>query len=229
MICKSCKHEFPDGMPFCTNCGEKQESEAPKASLQKLQAEDNNVKVSPNAKNTPEKPQVKTTVSVATDDVIIKYKKKIKLLYCVIAVLVAVIVVLLLGNRECEHIYSEGDCVTPGVCELCGETSGELAEHKVSEWKTVKDATCDEKGIANGICSVCNAEVFQEIEVYSHTAGEWQTLTDEKGIEYNELRCLVCGELLETTQGPSEVEATVVDDTTEAQETQYASSSEVYN
>ena len=55
----------------------------------------------------------------------------------------------------CEHTGGTATCENAAICEKCGESYGEKAEHTLV---TVdgKEATCTEDGITEGqYCSVC--------------------------------------------------------------------------
>ncbi len=73
----------------------------------------------------------------------------------------------------------------------------------------VTDPTCDEEGYTTYTCSVCgDSYVDDYVDAHGHTEGEWETL--ENGSQ--ELRCEVCGDILQTKPYVPEVDYDVNND-----------------
>ena len=76
--------------------------------------------------------------------------KKAKFIFAyvlIIAVILCLFTVISCGEKECEHDWTDADCVKPKTCSICQETSGTELGHTWSE------ATCT----TPKTCSVCNA------------------------------------------------------------------------
>ena len=76
--------------------------------------------------------------------------KKAKFIFAyvlIIAVILCLFTVISCGEKECEHDWTDADCVKPKTCSICQETSGAELGHTWSE------ATCT----TPKTCSVCNA------------------------------------------------------------------------
>lgn len=109
-------------------------------------------------------------------------KKRIFLL------LLAVICLLVLAGCECEHEWSEPDCVNPERCTKCGEYGGAPLGH------TWVDPTCEEPAI----CSVCGKT---DAEPLGHRAGEWVEKLDVTTLTIiKEQTCTRCDEVLDSTK-----------------------------
>ena len=68
------------------------------------------------------------------------------------------------------HTGGEATCEKLAVCEVCGKEYGKLAAHKYEY--TVTDATCTEKGVKTGTCSVCGDVTTEDLAELGHTWGE---------------------------------------------------------
>ena len=151
-----------------------------------------------------------------------KNAKKVKLLSFLIVLLLALVIILsvkLLGS--CQHIFLAATCEKPQICEICGETRGETAEHKVVNWEVIKKATCIENGEQKGVCTACGKEVTSETETVNHIAGKWETVlsANENGHPKKVLRCVNCGETIDEQEITGEaVGATEITSATEANE-----------
>ena len=114
-----------------------------------------------------------------------------------------------------KHTYEVTDstdatCTETGsvtyTCSVCGDTYTEetdLAEHTYEVTETT-DATCTEDGSATYTCSVCGDTYEETIPATGHDDGEW-TVTKSAGAfstGTKELRCTVCGEVLDTETVP---------------------------
>ena len=114
-----------------------------------------------------------------------------------------------------KHTYEVTDntdatCTEAGsvtyTCSVCGDTYTEetdLAEHTYEVTETT-DATCTEDGSTTYTCSVCGDTYEETIPATGHDNGEW-TVTKNAGAfstGTKELRCTVCGEVLETETIP---------------------------
>ena len=114
-----------------------------------------------------------------------------------------------------KHTYEVTDstdatCTETGsvtyTCSVCGDTYTEetdLAEHTYEVTETT-DATCTEDGSTTYTCSVCGDTYEETIPATGHDDGEW-TVTKSAGAfstGTKELRCTVCGEVLDTETIP---------------------------
>lgn len=114
-----------------------------------------------------------------------------------------------------KHTYEVTDstdatCTEAGsvtyTCSVCGDTYTEetdLAEHTYEVTETT-DATCTEDGCTTYTCSVCGDTYEETIPATGHDDGKW-TVTKSAGAfstGTKELRCTVCGEVLETETIP---------------------------
>lgn len=114
-----------------------------------------------------------------------------------------------------KHTYEVTDstdatCTEAGsvtyTCSVCGDTYTEetdLAEHTYEVTETT-DATCTEDGSTTYTCSVCGDTYEETIPATGHDDGEW-TVTKSAGAfstGTKELRCTVCGEVLDTETIP---------------------------
>ena len=114
-----------------------------------------------------------------------------------------------------KHTYEVTDstdatCTETGsvtyTCSVCGDTYTEetdLAEHTYEVTETT-DATCTEDGRTTYTCSVCGDTYEETIPATEHDDGEW-TVTKNAGAfstGTKELRCTVCGEVLDTETIP---------------------------
>ncbi|WP_274271549.1 hypothetical protein [Roseburia hominis] len=114
-----------------------------------------------------------------------------------------------------KHTYEVTDstdatCIEAGsvtyTCSVCGDTYTEetdLAEHTYEVTETT-DATCTEDGSTTYTCSVCGDTYEETIPATGHDDGEW-TVTKSAGAfstGTKELRCTVCGEVLDTETIP---------------------------
>lgn len=77
------------------------------------------------------------------------------------------------------------NCLNPGkktyICITCGYTKTEdipAKEHKFSEWKTYKEATCEEDGEQKRMCTVCGFEEVKKIPA---------------GHKFEDGYCTICG------------------------------------
>ena len=114
-----------------------------------------------------------------------------------------------------KHTYEVTDstdatCTEAGsvtyTCSVCGDTYTEetdLAEHTYEVTETT-DATCTEDGSTTYTCSVCGDTYEETIPATGHDDGDW-TVTKSAGAfstGTKELRCTVCGEVLDTETIP---------------------------
>ena len=114
-----------------------------------------------------------------------------------------------------KHTYEVTDstdatCTEAGsvtyTCSVCGDTYTEetdLAEHTYEVTETT-DATCTKAGSTTYTCSVCGDTYEETIPATGHDDGEW-TVTKSAGAfstGTKELRCTVCGEVLDTETIP---------------------------
>ena len=114
-----------------------------------------------------------------------------------------------------KHTYEVTDstdatCTEAGsvtyTCSVCGDTYTEetdLAEHTYEATETT-DATCTEDGSTTYTCSVCGDTYEETIPATGHDDGEWAVTKSAGAFSTGtkELRCTVCGEVLDTETIP---------------------------
>ncbi len=68
--------------------------------------------------------------------------------------------------------------------------------HTVAEFKVTQEPTCTENGIQEGVCSVCNNTVTEDIAALGHQYEQIDELdnTLEDGHTYQSFKCTVCGD-----------------------------------
>ena len=108
------------------------------------------------------------------------------------------------------HKWIEATCLTAKTCEVCGETEGDALGHKVNKWEVVKDSTCTEDGIEEGICDNCGETIQQAIPMIDHVLGDWVIVSEPTVLGNGEKTqsCTVCGQAINTEEiVPTEEEA----------------------
>lgn len=92
------------------------------------------------------------------------------------------------------HDWQAANCVSPAICEGCGQTDGEALGHTLGMWTVSSDATCTQTGAETAMCTVCGEVMEREIPVTEHTVGDWEILSqptlDQNGIRVK--NCSVC-------------------------------------
>ena len=70
-------------------------------------------------------------------------------------------------------------------------------EHTFGEWTTTKEPSCTEKGEKKRICSSCEYEETEEIEMTEHIPGEWETVKEPTCTESGSKNqsCTSCGKV----------------------------------
>ena len=116
--------------------------------------------------------------------------------------------------EESEHRYGEwllvevATCDTPGkeqrVCEHCGKVETRLVQPLGHDMQVVTvPSSCTIAGVIYQLCNRCGV-LSNEIllPLASHTAGEWEIVKEPSAEETGreELRCTVCGALLQTRE-----------------------------
>ena len=116
-------------------------------------------------------------------------------------------VFLLSGSvcAECEHSYQWEEvsptCEEAGyrgeVCVFCGETrvveSVDKLGHDWSEWTTVVEATCAQKGLEESTCARCGKTQSREVEKLEHSYSVWVQAPTCSRNGYTLYTCTVCG------------------------------------
>ena len=108
-------------------------------------------------------------------------------------------IVYVLGETEpeCEHQGGHATCLEKAVCDLCGESYGELADHDYDA--VVTDPDCVNGGYTTYTCSVCeDSYVGDETDALGHTSVVDEAVAPtctETGLTEGS-HCDVCGEVL---------------------------------
>ncbi len=122
----------------------------------------------------------------------------------------------------CEHTGGTATCTEAAVCEKCGESYGEKAEHTLVT-QNGKEATCTEDGITEGkYCSVCMEVIVSQtvIEAPGHTEvvdemreptctevglteGKHCSTCEEVLIEQKEIKALGHTEVVDAAKAPT--------------------------
>ena len=98
-----------------------------------------------------------------------------------------------LGHTE----GAEADCENDQVCTVCDDVITPALGHDYD--KVVTDPDCENGGYTTHTCANCgDSYIDSEVDSLGHTEGEWETLADGS----KELRCTVCGELLDSEAAP---------------------------
>ena len=114
------------------------------------------------------------------------------------------------------EVTTEATCKADGVRTYTAKVTFEGKEYTDTKTETLpatghdtelvgaKDATCTEDGSTTYTCSVCGDTYEETIPATGHDDGEW-TVTKSAGAfstGTKELRCTVCGEVLDTETIP---------------------------
>ena len=93
------------------------------------------------------------------------------------------------------HTWVEATCTEPKKCSVCGKTEGKTLEHTF-EYTIVTEPTCGEKGLEDGICTVCGEKTSKEIPpTNEHEFGEWTVIEEPQcsSMGKEEATCTKCG------------------------------------
>ena len=92
------------------------------------------------------------------------------------------------------------------TCSVCGDFYTEETDMLEHSYEVVeqKDATCTEDGYKKYECSICGDSYEETVKATGHDEGEWETTKEASmfGKGSRELRCAVCGEVLDTQPIP---------------------------
>lgn len=92
------------------------------------------------------------------------------------------------------------------TCSVCGDSYTEETDMLEHSYEIVdqKDATCTEDGYTKYECSVCGDSYEETVKATGHDEGEWKTTKEPSMFSEGskELRCTVCGEVLDTQSIP---------------------------
>lgn len=96
------------------------------------------------------------------------------------------------------HTGGQATCLQKAVCERCGESYGEFAEHALGAFSVTEEATCTLEGMRRAQCSVCGDIVNETIPAKGHS-GEWKVVAEPRCFDDGERQriCTVCNELEE--------------------------------
>lgn len=116
------------------------------------------------------------------------------------------------AENQCSHskdsykqlsVLQKSTCTKQGValfqCPTCNqieERNLPYSDHKVTQWQTRVEATCEKAGKKTGVCSNCAQTVTADIEALAHTPGSgWTVKTPatctEPGVQVK--KCTICG------------------------------------
>ena len=90
-------------------------------------------------------------------------------------------------------------CIQGGYTEYaceCGETkktdyTPKRSEHDFSDWKIVKEATCEDNGKRRRVCTICGYSEEEVIKAQGHNFSDWQVTLNDHNMR--ERVCSVCG------------------------------------
>lgn len=103
-------------------------------------------------------------------------------------------------GQALEHQWQDATCTSAITCTNCGATNGDPLGHSVESWETTVESTCTSAGTERATCTVCGANLEQEIAIKEHQAGDWETTVmpteSQKGTRVK--RCVTCGAELES-------------------------------
>lgn len=112
-----------------------------------------------------------------------------------------------------EHDYqiaesTDATCTEKGsvtyTCSVCGDTYTEEVEATDHDYVIVEsvEPTCTEDGYTKYECTLCGDSYGETLKATGHDEGEWVTTKDASLFSNGtkELRCTVCGEVLETEE-----------------------------
>lgn len=115
-----------------------------------------------------------------------------------------------LSGCTSKHSYTdegtgrEPTCIDKGFyvlyCEYCGHAERSDYEysqiHKIEKYETIKEATCEEKGVRKGQCELCKEWFEEPLNMLGHIWSEWtvtvEPTEEEKGQQ--ERTCSRCNE-----------------------------------
>lgn len=66
-----------------------------------------------------------------------------------------------------EHQWLEAACYSPKTCSVCGLTEGGPVHQY--EWFATQDATCEETGLTEYFCKICDDPKTEEIPALGHS------------------------------------------------------------
>ena len=100
-----------------------------------------------------------------------------------------------------KHAYGEWETVSELSCTVDGVKERKCSCGKIDKNVTkcvgyhtgditVKEATCMEKGLITGYCTVCQKDINEEIDFADHKMGDWQMNEDS-----HFKACIVCGKI----------------------------------
>lgn len=93
------------------------------------------------------------------------------------------------------------------TCSRCGDTynestgySCETNGHQWGTWKTTREATCEDEGRQERVCSVCGTTEKQILSTLPHSPGGWQVTLEPTCVEEGrrERICSECGRVVES-------------------------------
>lgn len=107
-------------------------------------------------------------------------------------VIVAFLLLFLLTACNCEHKWSEGNCVTPKKCLNCGAESIDMGEHSFKEASCYHPKTCTMCGETEG---EPRGHVFMEATCTSAESCKYCSEVKGERLEHNYVKgkCTLCG------------------------------------
>lgn len=71
------------------------------------------------------------------------------------------------------HNWLEATCTQPKTCFVCKLTAGDAVGHSYGQWVTVKEATLQNDGLQEKVCSVCRDKITESIPCLAGNVDSW--------------------------------------------------------
>ncbi len=94
------------------------------------------------------------------------------IVFCVVGIFA--ITGILLWSTHCRHQWSEPTCLSPRICQLCGETLGEPLGHTPGEWEITQESLIDNRVVYSQFCVTCGTLLDEQTQtVDSYVNNGW--------------------------------------------------------